>query len=120
MDSRLLYTADQIRKRYNRSMIINDWHMGGVLENRGFREPDCKTGAFLSDHKFGGAIDFNISGVSPEEIRCDILANPDIDDFKYISTIEMQVSWVHIAIRNRNKKYLNIELIYPYGKEKNK
>ena len=118
LNPKILYTGDRIRQRYQKPVIVNNWSMGGVLQERGFRSPSSETGAEFSDHKRGDAIDFNVAGISPEEVRVDILANPMCEDFKYITCIEMMINWNHISCRNRDKANLNIELIYPTVKKK--
>jgi hypothetical protein len=45
-------------------------------------------------------------------IREDILQNKYPDDFKYITCIEMDVSWLHIDCRNYDKLNNGIKLIY--------
>lgn len=86
------------RKRYGKPHFVNTWHTGGQFENRGFRLPGSTTGALLSQHKFGRAFDWNVAGMTPDEIRADILANQEewmanglttIEDGKYAPT------WVH-------------------------
>lgn len=102
-DNRLLVTFDRIRIRYNRTIYINDWYWGGIYERSGFRHFDCAVGAQLSDHKFGRAGDLKIEGVSSREVRQDIRDKPDIKAFEYITAVESQVSWLHIACANWDK-----------------
>ncbi len=97
-DNRLLWTYDQLRKRYGR-IIMNDWFWGGSNQYRGWRPFDCPIGAWLSQHKFGRGGD-SIFVLSAEEIRQDIMQHQDEEDFQYISVIEKDVNWLHIDIRN--------------------
>lgn len=112
-DDRLLLTADRIRIRYNRIVYINDWYWGGIFEESGFRHFDSNTGAKLSDHKFGRALDLKVEGMSHEEIRQDIRLKPNIKAFKYITAVELGVSWLHIATANWNKKKDGIYFFTP-------
>lgn len=100
-DNRLLWTYDQLRKRYERygKIIMNDWFWGGNNQDRGWRPSDCATGARLSQHKFGRAGD-GIFTLPAEEIRQDIMLHQNDDGFKYISVIEKDVDWLHVDCRN--------------------
>lgn len=106
-----LLLADFIRDRFGKSMTINNWHEGGALNNRGFRMPDCATGGFLSQHKFGKAIDFSIEGKSPIEIYQDIVINFDMYRRAGLTTTEdvnMTPTWNHVDIRQTNSNKLLI------------
>lgn len=97
-----LLLADFIRDRFGKSMTINNWHEGGALNNRGFRMPDCATGGFLSQHKFGKAIDFNIEGLTPQEVYKDIMDHSDMYMKAGATTVEdiaFTNGWTHIDRR---------------------
>lgn len=97
-DNRLLWTYGQLRKRYGR-IIMNDWFWGGDNQCRGWRPSHCTVGAQLSQHKFGRAGD-GIFVLPAEEIRQNIMRHQNDDDFKYISAIEKDVTWLHVDCRN--------------------
>ena len=102
IDKRIILLADFIRDRFGKSMTINNWHSAGAFNNRGFRVPDCATGGTLSQHKFGRAIDFNISGVMPDEVAKDIMTNFDMYSKAGLTTIEDHTftkGWTHCDIR---------------------
>lgn len=96
--------AQTIRDYFGRPMTINNWHKGGSFNERGYRLPDSKTGAKLSQHKLAGAIDFTIDGISPDEVRSSILKSENrflgllttLEDGSYATT------WVHADIRFTN------------------
>jgi len=115
-DERMLYTLDKLGKRYGK-LIMNDWYWrkGDPMANRfrGWRDPDCKIGADLSQHKFGRAGDVIPSETTAEQIRQDILFSPFHQDFKFITCIEADVSWLHFDTRSRNKKKDGILIIRP-------
>lgn len=111
-DDRLLRTISKLRFRYG-SMVMNTWHWGGSHSERGWRHPDTITGATLSQHKFGRAGDLIPQETSAERIRQDIIAAPWHPDFEFITCIEMDIPWLHIDTRNRNKKRHGLLLIYP-------
>ena len=111
-DERLLWTMDNLRKRYG-TLVANDWKWGGHNHNRGWRATDCPIGAYLSQHKLGNASDMKPVHTTAEQIRQDILNDPFCPDFKHITCIEMGVSWLHVSVENHNKKHLGIKLVYP-------
>jgi hypothetical protein len=102
-DSRILCQLDSIREYFGKPIIINNWSWKGNFQFRGFRPFDCTVGSKYSQHKFGRAVDFDIEGFSAEEIRNQIIKNQHKEDFKYISRMEDNVSWVHIDCANTNK-----------------
>ena len=114
IDNRILWTADALRSRYG-TMIANDWLWRSDKNSynyRGFRPKDCRVGASFSMHKFGRALDCKFKNVTVEEVRTDINRN-DNYAFKYITTIEVDVSWLHFDCRNHDKLQYGIKLIKP-------
>lgn len=120
MDDRLLKTADALKKRYG-TMVINNYLWEGYNHNRGYRNPKEMVGyllqggilkkwmaSFNSQHCRGAALDATFKHHKAEEIRQDILRDPFHEDFKYITGLELQVSWLHIDVRNRDKKQYGI------------
>lgn len=97
-DDRLLWTYDQLRKRYG-TITLNDWYWGGTNQYRGWRPFDCPIGARLSQHKWGRAGD-GVFLQPAEETRQDIMKNQNDDEFQYIVVIEDSVDWLHIDCRN--------------------
>lgn len=111
-DDRLLRSAQAIRERYGK-MVVNTWHNGGVHQYRGWRPRFCEIGAEFSDHKGGRALDLVPVEESAEKIRADILADPFHPDFAFITVLEMNIKWLHIATRNWDKVKNGILKIYP-------
>jgi hypothetical protein len=112
IDYRVLFTADALRDRYG-TMIANDWlWRTGGHQYRGFRPPNCTIGATFSQHRFGRALDCKFKHVEAEEVRQDIKANDEYA-FKHITTIEINVTWLHFDCRNHDKKIHGIKLIKP-------
>lgn len=95
-DSRVLYTADELRKRYGR-MTCNTWYWKGKHQYRGWRPARCKVGATYSQHRFGRALDLVPGEVTAEEIRQDII---NLETFGLITCIEAKVWWLHFDVRN--------------------
>ena len=96
----LLETIDTIKERFpDGSMTINNWLWNGNREWSGLRTPDSPWYSMTSQHSFGNAIDAVFSKYTAEEIRQDIIDNPDI--YPHVKGIETDISWLHIDVRNR-------------------
>jgi hypothetical protein len=105
-DERLLRVIDNIRAEFGSKahpMVINDWSWGGAYQFSGWRSPGCSTGATLSQHKFGRAVDMKPSGnVTAKEIRADIINWQYLPEWKDIGGFEMDKNWLHIDVRARD------------------
>lgn len=102
LDDRMLMTIDRLREKYG-SMTINNWSYGGDREWSGLRTPDSPYYSKYSQHSFGKAFDIIFKHVTAEQVRQDILANPDKFEFEYINSLELGVSWLHIDSRNSTR-----------------
>jgi hypothetical protein len=111
----IIWTADMIRERYKKPVFINTWMFSGkpYINYRGFRPSDCNVGAWLSQHKIGNAIDFNVDGVPSKEVQSDIIKNYDLDCFKYITCVEIEpaLEKTHIDCRPYDKKTFGILIL---------
>ena len=56
-DPKLIDIAEFLRTDIGKPVTINNWHIGGQYHESGLRSPETKTGAKLSAHKIGKAID---------------------------------------------------------------
>ncbi len=99
LDNRLLWTIDRLRERYG-LMTINDWAWLGDRSWSGLRTSESPWYSPYSQHTFGRAVDILFQDYTAESIRQNILAHPDDGDFKYINSLELGVSWVHLDVRN--------------------
>lgn len=111
-DERILWTADQLRKRYGR-MTVNTWKWGGNHQYRGYRPGNCKIGAFFSQHKYGRGLDPVPVECKAQDIRDDIKDDPYKEEFQYITCIEEfeGMSWFHMDSRNWDKKKHGILIV---------
>jgi len=110
----LLWTADAIREHYGVGMTCNDWSWGGRFHGRGYRTPDYASGAFYSQHKQGNALDlWPAGGVTGPKIRDDIIRQPDLEPFQYITCVESGVAWLHFDLRNHDRKKQGILVVHP-------
>jgi len=101
----LIELAQFIRDYFGRPMTINNWHKGGKFNERGYRTPDSTTGSKYSQHKLSGAIDFNIEGMTSNEVRSLILADSKRFLSHNLTTLEHEdyaPTWVHADMRTTN------------------
>ena len=99
LDERLLIILDRLRERYGK-MTVNNYHWDGNRMWSGLRTPNSPYYRTHSQHSFGRAADCLFDEKIAEEVRQDILANPDDPDFELIGSIEVDVSWLHFDVRN--------------------
>ena len=116
----MIGAATVIREHFNRPVKINSYGffcayleaaMRSIYQkNRGARHylSQPKNGATYSDHLYGNAIDFNVSGVSDAEVYAEICLGSslykklnDASGVNTIEDIEYTPGWIHIARRPR-------------------
>ncbi len=95
-----LIALDGIREYFGKPVIVNTWHRGGSFQYRGLRPRSCDIGAEYSQHRLGNAFDCDVSGVSAEEVRREILTHPNDPRLHRITCIEAGVNWLHFDCRN--------------------
>ena len=99
IDKRIVQACQFIRDKLERSVTINDWHLGGRYEESGLRAFDTETGAKYSQHKFGAAADLKIEGFDGDEMR-DVVKEYWGELKGLITTIEDDTdTWLHIDCR---------------------
>lgn len=99
LDPDLLRALDALRSRYG-PMTINNYYWSGEREWSGLRTPDGPYYSPYSQHTFGRAADCLFKEVSVEQVRTDILSFPNDTTFELINAVELDVSWLHIDVRN--------------------
>ena len=100
IDPRLIETIDKLKEVFpNGSMTINNYMWGGDRGWSGLRTKDSSYYSPTSQHSLGKAIDCIFSAYDFEEVRQYILNNPD--EFPHIGGIELNVSWLHLDVRER-------------------
>jgi len=109
IDQRLIDIVQYIRTKTGKPITINTWYSGGRFKERGLRNPNTSTGAKYSQHKFGKALDFTVSGMSASQVRQLIISDWKQDLMKLgLTAIEGEVTWVHIDVRNTGKNDIMI------------
>lgn len=97
----LIETIDTIKERFPKgSMTINNWKWNGDRNWSGLRNPSSPWFSKYSQHSLGCAIDAIFSEYSADEVRKDIIDNPDI--YPHVKGIETDISWLHVDTRNRD------------------
>lgn len=109
LDEKLLTCLSIIREQLNRPITVNNWHIGGLFEQRGLRDNTqeivrAKTmqgKLYLSAHVLGKAVDFDVKGMSAQEVREWIIDNEDLFPCKI--RLEKGVDWVHLDVISEQK-----------------
>ncbi len=94
--------AQFYRDWFEAPLYINNWFWGGPRQNRGFRTPNTRVGALYSQHKLGAAFDCNVKGMSPDDVRQEILDNSAEFMAAGLTTLEdpaFAPTWIHSDIR---------------------
>lgn len=122
IDPRIILIAQEIRDIFGKPCIINNWWHGGSYNESGHRLPWTSTGASLSQHKRGAAIDIKIVGMRDyDKIRDVIRRNFTRLSELGLSTIERGTkSWLHCDIRDTGFPYLFEVPFYSKTKAKDK
>jgi len=105
IDPKLIKTLDKLKEIFNKgTIVINDYHWNGKRNWSGLRVAGCPYYSETSQHSFGRATDCIFSAYSAEEVRDFIIFNPN--KFPEVKGIELDVSWLHIDVRNSDKVIL--------------
>jgi len=91
-DPALLLVASSIREAWGRPLMVN----AGGTRYRGWRPPNCATGAPKSAHKEGRALDIVASWQQNRELWQLCLDYPGVRE---IESIDATPTWVHISVR---------------------
>lgn len=104
LDKDLLDVLLFIREHLNRPIYINNYKWGGDKSQRGLRccicplvkEKVALEKVYLSSHIFGKAVDFNVKGMTAEEVR--IWIEKHKNELPSSIRIEKDVNWVHLGL----------------------
>ena len=102
LDERLCKTLDDLRGMFGH-MTVNDYYWGGKREWSGFRTPDSPYYSVGSGHSIGASADCLFRGHSADEVRRKIFESPDLKEFRYITELELGISWFHFSVRNSKR-----------------
>lgn len=100
IDDRLIETIDKLKEKFGKgSIVINSYYWSGDRTWSGLRTKSSPYYSPTSMHSVGKAVDCLFSGYDVQKVRQYILENPD--EFPYIGGIELDVSWLHLDVRDR-------------------
>lgn len=96
-----------IREGLNKPITVNNWHKKGRFSQRGlrsnmqniFRQMFWSRKLYLSGHVLGEAFDFDVKGMSANDVRKWILDNDNLFPFKIRLESKKRgkfINWVHI------------------------
>lgn len=108
IDVNLIRLIDAMREEFGRA-TINNYKWGGDREWSGLRTPESPWYSANSQHTFGRAVDILFQDISAADVRKRMTENPD----KWIAicpmiTLEDDVSWVHIDVRNNTSEGIRL------------
>lgn len=105
-DPRLLSVLLFIRRNLGKPIYVNNWKIGGNLQQRGYRCNLCeivknKKSLYCSAHMRGQAVDFTVKGCTAEYVRQWLMNN----DYRlpYNIRLEADVTWVHLDVCNNSE-----------------
>jgi hypothetical protein len=109
-DPRLLETIDWIREKLGKPITVNDWRWEGDFDERGLRcnmddlvrAKTNKGDIYLSAHVLGMATDFDVEGMTAQEVRDWLVEHQD--ELPYPVRLEEGVSWVHLDVEDMGVK----------------
>lgn len=107
IDQRIILLAQFFRDMYG-PITINNWHTGGIYDSRGFRPPNDPDGGFLSQHKFGRAVDLGFRNAPAEVVR-NYIRKDFIrlnKEFGLTTIEEGTPTWVHLDLRHTGLDHL--------------
>ena len=100
LDYRILYSLLIVREGLNTPITVNN----GRLQQRGLRtiaqqlvkNKVYQNKLYVSAHLFGKAVDFDVKGMTAQQVRDWIVVNKDL--FPYKIRLEDEVTWVHMDV----------------------
>jgi hypothetical protein len=102
VDNRLFKIAQYFRTELGLPVTINNWYTGGQYKESGLREQNTTTGAKLSAHKNGLAIDIKVKGMSGQQMyawaksRAKELYELGV---RRIETPTLTPTWLHLDLK---------------------
>lgn len=107
IDDKLIENLLFVRQELDKPITINNWKWGGQFTQRGLRHNKSplvinKKRPYLSAHMFGKAVDFDVKGMTAQEVRTWIITNSE--RLPHPTRLENNVSWVHMDVINSGKK----------------
>lgn len=102
-DEKAIRTLIELRELFDSPITVNNWKFGGKFHNRGFRNWSYFKSPSYSQHMFGRAFDFDVRGLTAEEARQKIINWKKEGKLQYLTSMELDVNWVHMDCRICNR-----------------
>lgn len=111
IDLSLIESLLIVREGLGKPITINNWSYGGRFDERGLRHNVSdmvinKTQPYLSAHMMGKAVDFDVKGMTAEEVRDWICDNEALFPHKIRLEHKMKdkpITWVHLDVFDYSK-----------------
>jgi hypothetical protein len=90
---------DYLRDYFAAPITINTWATGGNIDGRCLRLPDDPAYKLYSDHTYGNAVDFAVTGIEAPQIQKLILT--DSDNLITLGVTGMEngtPTWTHLSV----------------------
>jgi hypothetical protein len=111
IDKKLFDIAEFIRVDLGVPITINDWHTGGQYHESGLRDKNSTTGAKLSQHKLGKAIDVKAKGYGGAEWYDYVKKNAKkLYDLgvRRIEDKSIATTWLHIDTKEHGGNFIEV------------
>ena len=99
-----------LRDHLGKPITINNWHISGPLQYRGFRPPECTEGAAMSQHRFGRGVELSVNGVMTDELAS-VITEYRKEKWPQVTCIEnirYTATWCHCDTRRTGMEELLI------------
>lgn len=111
INQHLFGIADYIREKVGQAVTINNWHIGGKFRESGLRNPNTSTGAKMSQHKLGNAIDVKSAGY--DGVRWYSFVKANVKELyelgvRRIEDKSLATTWLHIDCKEHGKKCIQV------------
>lgn len=111
IDRKLINIAEFIRVKIGQPVTINNWHIGGQFKESGLRNKNTTTGAKLSQHKLGKAIDVKAADYDGSDWYKFVKENAkELHDLgvRRIEDKSLATTWLHIDTKEHGKKCIQV------------
>lgn len=108
IDPRIIESTQSLRDNLGVPLTINNWFYGGNRYMSGLRTQEMSVYTPFSQHSFGRAVDIISSKITADEMRIHILENQNL--YPHITTLEGNVTWLHMDCRNRTDEGIQVFL----------
>jgi hypothetical protein len=114
LDQQMVESMFWLRRYFDAPIVINNKHIGGRFNYRGFRPRSIKPvgGGELSQHYRGCAVDFNVIGLTSDQVAKKILDDEKLiitgTSFTTIENPDLTQGWTHLDTRRTDRVTLLI------------